>query len=174
MSDASSTNENSSRSARHAAPLMDPPLRHYARAFALILSLALTLLAIVVGLAYLRFGSLSLARAYLRGERFFVEPRHIELGDGQPGKQREIEICIANYDGIPIRLIGSSASCACMVSETLPLTIPAGSQCTYRLVFTFPPKGSEFRHELLTYTDNRTVNCFVVEIHGCVCDGAVK
>lgn len=136
--------------------LRDPPPWHYLRAFAAILAVAAAIFGILALVGYWRFGSLTIAREYLRGERFIVEPRLVRLGEGQPGERWVVVTHIANFTDAPVRLFGSSNECGCMVAEQLPLTIAAGEQVEYRIVIAFLSKpGSDFKHTLVTYTDGK-------------------
>lgn len=82
------------------------------------------LFVILWGVAHFGFGSVPEALAYLRGDRVSVQPRLVNLGEGQPGELRQIAVEVANWTDKPVRVIGASRDCSCSV-DGLPLTIPA-------------------------------------------------
>jgi hypothetical protein len=79
---------------------------------------------LVLGIASFCFGSLPAALAYLRGERIWVEPRLLDVGEGVAGDVRKVPIELTNWTNRRIRLIGGTADCSCTLLEDLPVTIP--------------------------------------------------
>lgn len=104
------------------------------------------------------FGSLDAALAYLRGERISVRPRLLDMGRGQGGEAREATIEVRNWTGRPVRLIGGTSDCWCIVTEDLPLTIPAreGRSITVKLFFPAAASGIFNRKALLLTDDNHS------------------
>jgi hypothetical protein len=85
---------------------------------------------VVVGLcawSVYRFGSLETGLRYgLHGERLFVSPQVIDLGDLPRDGERVAEISIANHSHSPVQLFGAGTRCSCVEVEQLPLSIAAG------------------------------------------------
>lgn len=79
--------------------------------------------AILWSVALYGFGSAPEALAYLRGERVSVQPRLVNMGEGQPGELRQVAVEVANWTDKPIRVIGASRDCSCSV-DGLPVSIP--------------------------------------------------
>ena len=90
-------------------------LWHHIRAVLLVAAVAASLLTALAGLAWWRFGSVAVGLAYLRGERLVIEPRVVELGEGRPDERRDVVIRIINLTDRPVRLLGSSATCQCIL-----------------------------------------------------------
>jgi hypothetical protein len=81
--------------------------------------------AVLVGAAYLSFGSLPAAVAYFRGERVSISPRLADLGSVSLGEDREMILEVWNWTNEPVRLIGGTANCSCTGLQDLPLEIGA-------------------------------------------------
>ncbi len=81
---------------------------------------------VLLGLASYHFGSLGAATAFFRGERLAVIPSLVDVGEGMLGENRESHITVANYTDTPVRIIGGTSDCACVVTNDLPITVPAG------------------------------------------------
>ncbi len=71
------------------------------------------------------FGSTGAALARLRGESLAV-PAYLDLGAGEPGQALQSELTVTNWAPRPVRLIGGTADCSCLLTAGLPLTIPPG------------------------------------------------
>jgi hypothetical protein len=69
---------------------------------------ALVVLAMLAGLASLRYGSPDAALAHLRGERISLYPRLIDVGTGAPEEVREAAVEVVNRTDHPVRLIGGT------------------------------------------------------------------
>jgi hypothetical protein len=80
---------------------------------------------VLVGLAYVSFGSVPAAIAYFRGERISVEPYVVDVGEGSAGELREVFVTLTNWTNKPVQLFGGTADCSCTVLQDLPMTIPA-------------------------------------------------
>ncbi len=76
------------------------------------------------GLFSWRYGSLDGAFAAIRGERISLYPRTADLGTGAPGEDCKATIEVVNRTDQTIRLIGGTTDCSCVVTGSLPLTIP--------------------------------------------------
>jgi hypothetical protein len=82
--------------------------------------------AVLAGAAAYQFGSFDAALAHFRGNRVTVTPALVDLGAGAAGDTREATVMVTNFTDGPVRVIGGTSDCSCVVTEDLPLTIPAG------------------------------------------------
>jgi hypothetical protein len=64
---------------------------------------------LMIGLANLSFGSFPGAIAYFRGDRVTVEPRLIDVGQGEAGEGREVSVTLTNWTGQPIQVFGGTS-----------------------------------------------------------------
>jgi hypothetical protein len=109
-------------------PLWDKPRSTAATALApLACGVAgiLVISGLLVGLAAANFGSVRAAVAHFRGDRVAVQPAMIDVGKGESGESREVDVEVSNWTDSPVRLIGGTADCSCTVLNDLPVTIPA-------------------------------------------------
>jgi Protein of unknown function (DUF1573) len=80
----------------------------------------------LVGAAAYQYGSFDAALAHFRGNRVAVVPALVDVGDGTVGDTREATVAVTNYTDRPVRVIGGTSDCSCVVTENLPLAIPPG------------------------------------------------
>lgn len=76
----------------------------------------------------LRFGSIACAMAYLNGQ--CVQPMEdvIAVGEVPVGREAVAVFQLRNFAGYPITVLGAKATCGCMATDDLPLTVePRGS-----------------------------------------------
>lgn len=85
----------------------------------------LILVALAVG-TY-TFGSPELAFAYARGYDFVLDDPVIELGECDRDEVREVAFRFVNLKSTPLKIVGASTSCNCVVTEGLPLQVPPRS-----------------------------------------------
>ena len=83
-------------------------------------------LATLAGVGTLAFGSLDAAIAKLRGEPLGVTPAVLDFGQGKPGELLTTSVTVRNFTTDPVRLIGGTSDCSCLVTQDLPVTIPPG------------------------------------------------
>jgi hypothetical protein len=115
----------------------------------------LVLLTILGGWSLIRFGSVALGLAYLRGEKLAVVPRYVNLGDGFPGEVRAITVQLVNLSDHVVILVGTRPRCGCKVLADLPLTLAPHGSCSFCVLIEFtvvPGDGPEFTREVLLYT----------------------
>ena len=89
-------------------------------------------LGILVAWAFLRFGSLTAAAAYVAGDRLLVDKTNKSFGRVIQGDTPSVEFALYNTTSKPVAIIGVSSSCTCVVVEDLPLTIPPSSNVSLR------------------------------------------
>jgi hypothetical protein len=108
---------------------------------------------LLFGLAYLGYGSVPAAIANLRGERISVQPRLVNVGEGNPDDIQVVRMSVANWKPKPIRLVGTSQDCSSFVDE-LPLTIPSHQSRTFGLKFRFSGSPGIFTHRVTFLLDD--------------------
>ncbi len=69
---------------------------------------AVAVLAVLVGLASLFYGSADDALAHIRGERISLYPRMVDVGTGAAGEEREAMVEVVNRTDHAIRLLGGT------------------------------------------------------------------
>ncbi len=89
-------------------------------------TIILTNLGLVISVlwCFVKFGSFACALAYLAGDRLIPDSYARTFGSVRSGDIIEVHFHISNYANIPIRILGSSSTCTCVVAEELPLSIP--------------------------------------------------
>lgn len=101
------------------------------------------------------FGSLPVAVRYLRGERLILEPTRLRAAGLSTSKPIFVSTAIRNLTGRPVRLLGSSVRCTCVITQELPATIPPG--CTFRLSLKVQalPEKPAVDEPIVIFTDHR-------------------
>jgi hypothetical protein len=113
------------------------------------------MLGILTGVAYASYGSTHAAIAHLRGERISISPRVLDMGVGQPGDVREASIKVSNWSESPIRLIGGTSDCSCVVTDELPLTIAPGESCSLTVKMRLSGGRGTVNRKALLMTDDK-------------------
>lgn len=93
---------------------------------AYLLAGSIVLLTALTALAAWVYHSPAAALARLRGEALTVTPSYVDFGQGEAGQVLEATVEVRNWTDNPIRLIGGTSDCSCVVTDSLPATIPAG------------------------------------------------
>ena len=112
------------------------------------------LLAVASGLAFVATGDVAgrqLAR--LRGESLILNGNDADAGTAPNGESRLVPVTIENVTGADLHLTGGTVSCACMATNDLPLTIPAGGKATAHVTIKFTGEAGRFKHTFQWYTD---------------------
>lgn len=94
--------------------------------------------------------------ARLRGEALLVAGGDADVGAAPKGDSRTLLVTVENLTGVDLRLVGGTSSCACVVTDDLPLTIPAGGKATAHVTIKFTGEVGRFKHTFLWYTDAST------------------
>ena len=92
--------------------------------------------------------------AWLRGEELILTGGDTDAGTAPQGAFRDVPVTIENVTGHDLRLIGGTASCACVATGDLPLTIPSGSRVTANVSIKFTGEAGQFKHTFQWYTDS--------------------
>jgi hypothetical protein len=99
-----------------------------------------TILVAVATVSVLRYGSAQAAIARLRGDGLIV-PETVDFGAVRHGERVEQTVTVINFTGETVRIIGGSASCTCVTTADLPVTIPSGEATQVRVRFLSPKSG---------------------------------
>lgn len=116
--------------------------------------------------AYVRFQSPLVALAYLRGDSLALSRQVVTLGRGKIGESRDLEFQVWNFAEVPLRVIGSNSSCACVTSRGLPMDVPAGAARSLTVRVTFGPQPGPLHQSAVYYTDLPERPAFRVEFRG--------
>jgi len=113
----------------------------------------LILTALAAG-ALLRYGSLAAAWARLHGLALYAPP-YVDFGSASPGQELLRDIPVTNWTDTPIQRIGGTSDCSCIVTHSLPLTIPRGEMRTITVILRPPAAGSGlFTRRVELWTDS--------------------
>jgi hypothetical protein len=107
----------------------------------------------LIGLAALSFGSTDAALAQLRGERISIRPSFLDVGGGQPGQTLETAVEAVNRTDRPVRMIGGSSDCSCVVTADLPLTLGPGEARRVSVQVHLPASSGLFQRKAFFWTD---------------------
>lgn len=110
----------------------------------------------VAGVA--RFGSLSSAIADLRGARLIPDAYTKSFGTAGKDDRRSVRFRLTNYSERPIVLVGSDASCTCLVTSDLPAVIPPGRSIEFRVRARFKSRLGPYTERLRVLTDSGESN----------------
>lgn len=144
--------------------------QHYCTVRSWVSSVALTS-AIGIGATSLYFGSVEVAFAKIRGETITLSPSFVDFGTAKRGDILKSTATISNWTDYPVRLIGGTTDCTCVIVEDFPLTIPAKENATFRLRLTNSGESSgRLTRAVIVRTDNSTrptirfnVGCWIVQ-----------
>jgi hypothetical protein len=145
-------------------------MRHRATINAKVRSLALwcvvtglAILAVLVSVLSWHYGSLSLAMARLRGERFVLSPAEVDFGVCEPNTEHTAKLTLTNLTVRPVRVVGSEASCTCETIGELPIVVAPGQsrEIALRAVVS---KSASYSQQMLLYIDDGTLRTIAVQI----------
>lgn len=119
-----------------------------------------------MAVAWLAFGSVPVALRYLRGERLIAQPRQLDAGTLSTTAPVIARAEIRNYTGHPVRLLGASYRCTCVVAGDLPATIPAGGSFPLTLKIQARPDKLTVDEPVVVFTDSRAAPRLVVRVRG--------
>jgi hypothetical protein len=118
--------------------------------------LTIFLLAILVLLVTFRFGSISDAVEWSRGNRFYFSSSDLFLGDVESGKALSPSVRLINHYQQEFHIIGSSTSCKCSTIDALPLLIPKSSSYLLKIKYV-PQSDVTLPVNIRLFTDNPEV-----------------
>jgi hypothetical protein len=91
-----------------------------------------TVVAVCVGWALIRFGSLRDAWLYAGGARVVIDHSAVALPTGKVGDTQPAEFRLRNLTSRPVKVLGATVSCDCVRTEGLPADIAPGGALTLR------------------------------------------
>ena len=102
----------------------------------------------------LTFGSLDAAVARLRGEFLAVSPAAVDFGGGKPGELLSTTVKVRNFSDAPVRLIGGTSDCSCIVTQDFPVTVPPRESADITLKMKVPSESTgQMSRTLEVHTD---------------------
>lgn len=106
-----------------------------------------------------RFGSVSLALAFLKGYAVVPEAALVSAGEVAAREEARVAFRLKNLTAGPLRVVGAKADCACMAFDDLPLAIEPGEwgKMTVRFVPREAEVGQVVEHSVLLYLDATSV-----------------
>ncbi|MFO0960897.1 MAG: DUF1573 domain-containing protein [Isosphaeraceae bacterium] len=103
-----------------------------------------------------RFGSIPSALAYARGDRLIPDARSLSFGRVDPGSTVEVGTGLTNHADRPIQLIGSNASCSCLLPEELPVVISPGGSHRFKIGIDSHARRGVVHERIVIFTDSPT------------------
>jgi hypothetical protein len=91
--------------------------------------------------------------ARFRGEALLLDGGDPDAGTAPKGESRIVPVTVENITDADLRLIGGTASCSCVATYDLPLTVPAGGKATANVKIKFTGESGRFKHTFVWYTD---------------------
>lgn len=92
-----------------------------------------------------------LARA--RGELVSVDPPVTDMGTDVAGQAHRFTVRLQNHSDRPIKIVGGTASCSCLATGDLPISIPPGESAPITVTGSFKGTTGLFQNEFYFYTD---------------------
>ena len=111
------------------------------------------ILAVMAGAGSWVYGSPWAALSRLQGSPLYA-PEHVDFGTGRPGDVLVREVPVTNWTAAPIRLIGGTSDCSCVVTKSLPAMVPPGGSITIPIRMKLPAAESgAFTRRAAIWTD---------------------
>src|SRR5262249_536647 len=104
--------------------------------------------------------------ARLRGESISISPTVADLGDGIARQMKEFPLQLTNRSKKPIRIIGGTATCNCIATSGLPVSLGPGESCTVLIGVRFQGSPGSFRHDFVFYTDDDKQGMLIARFAG--------
>ena len=92
--------------------------------------------------------------ARMRGVRISVEPPVTDMGSGIAGQKRRFTVRLHNHMDHTVRIVGGTTSCACIVTDDLPVSIPPGESVPVTVAAGFKGTPGLFQQEFVFYTED--------------------
>jgi Protein of unknown function (DUF1573) len=134
----------------------------------LVLVASASLVALLAVVCHARFGSVTVALRYLRGDRLIATPTYFDLGTIEPKTDKSLIFYIYNWTGEQIEILGSNSSCGCMTTAKLPLTLLPNQSETISIAYRSSAEGQPFEQHIDFYTDYDRKRYIRVTIRGAV------
>lgn len=133
-----------------------------------VLLAAVLMLAGLGVVAHVQFGSLSVAQAYLRGDRLIVLPSEMSFGEGHVGSEKQVTFTVVNLTGKDVQLLGNKTGCSCVATDDFPVHIASGDRRDVIVKLRIVGNESQFDQESFFFTDFPGRRIFKVRIRGSI------
>jgi hypothetical protein len=90
------------------------------------------------------YGTPDAALRRLRGDEILIVPSTLDFREGRAGDGRQASLDVYNYSSQPVRIVGGTSDCSCVLTEDIPATIGPGEKHTVSVRFRFPDHTSGF------------------------------
>jgi Protein of unknown function (DUF1573) len=100
------------------------------------------------------FGSVSSALAYMRGEPLVPDAYTKSFGTVTKSERPSVEFWLRNYSKEAIKVIGSYASCTCLITTDLPFVVPPGGRAILRVNARARARLGPYSERLRVLTDS--------------------
>ncbi len=109
--------------------------------------------AVVAGLGSVAVGSVDATLAYLRREQVSLLQEVVSVGSGEPLESLETSIEIVNRTNQPLRILGGTSDCSCVVTANLPLSLAPGETRRISVKVRLPNSPGAFTRKAWLWTD---------------------
>lgn len=124
------------------------------------------ILGVLTAIATVIFGSPQAGLAYLRGERLSVQPRFVDVGEGGLGETREVAVLLHNWTDRPIRILGGTSDCSCVVTKDLPINVEPGETRFLTVSVVLNGAPGDFSRLALLFTDDEASHVVPFRLSG--------
>ncbi len=100
------------------------------------------------------FGSARVGVRYLRGERLIVGSPRVHVGVLAPASTVIVRTSIHNHTGVPVRLLGASTRCTCVMAIDLPAVIQPGSKFPLAFQVRALPGKTQVDEQVVIFTSD--------------------
>jgi hypothetical protein len=111
------------------------------------------ILAVLILVGVWRFGSLSLAVAYIDGQTFVISPVEVDLGNCESGTRHIAVFTITNLTTRTIRVVGSEQQCSCLKLDELPIIVEPRKSQNISVQALVGGKEDEFSQPVILFLD---------------------
>lgn len=91
--------------------------------------------------------------AYLKGDLVYLAPSFTDIGLASPGEKRLLRIRVYNLTSQPVKVVGGSVACSCMVVNELPPLIPANGSVEVGIEIKINNQPGLFGYTFQLFTD---------------------
>lgn len=126
-------------------------------------SLLLALIAIWLTIEY---GSVQAGVMAWRGEGISIEPYDVDLGAHPQGTKLRQTYVVRNHTDHELLVPGGKSSCRCLITENLPLRIPAHGEAEVTIVVRFVGEPGDFRQHFQLYAGDSKYPSVLGRVHG--------
>jgi hypothetical protein len=111
-------------------------------------------LVVLLGNAWISSGNLRWVNRYLSGQRIFVDPYDINLGEVRADEVLKLEFEIVNRSSNAVLMTGTRQSCSCIGLKGFPMTIPSNESASIPIVLLVPSRVGPFRQTIELFSNH--------------------